>query len=116
MAEIERCRHVSINVELSYLCLSLMTPRETASPTGSAGQRRKGLKGVNRLSSWSQTCPRGCSLEHGYGGHAMAMIMSKIILDHNVYDRSPSSQLQQNLAWALLDFNFLDSPPAMTLA
>ena len=45
----------------------------------------------------------------------MAMIVSKISLDHNVYDQSPSSQPQQNLAWALLDFDFLDSPPPMAL-
>ena len=54
---------VSINVVPSYLCFSLMTPRLAHQRSGT---KAKGLKRVNRLSSWSQTCPRGYSLEHGY--------------------------------------------------
>ena len=85
MAEIYRCRHVSMNVELTYLSLSLMAPRETASPARLGRTEARWCGGQQVGSLVAERAPGAISLEHGQEVNAMASTMNMIS------DRSQSS-------------------------
>ena len=62
-------------------------------------------------------CPRGYISGTRVGGHCHGDRGEHDHgLDHIVHGFPCSSQLRQNLGWALLDFSFLDSSPDNTMA
>ena len=72
MAEIYRCRYVSKNVMLSYLCLSLMTPRETVSSARLGKTRGEDRAGCQQVGFSVAVASQGLYSVMRAGGHAMA--------------------------------------------